>query len=479
MQYFFEKAGPYLAGATDPYFWTHLVMQFSQSEASVRHSAVAIACLHEQIQGCGLSVPQIPDQTISLRHYNAAIQQLKDVSSVDRQPLVLLVCIMFVCIEFMQGNRKIALAHCKHGIAILEDTMGQYAWTKEHLTPIFRRLSMTMFLFGGPNDYPTLEGLTDEVPDAFYGGFCQARMTMDDLFCRTLRVVRWGDEWRIGQRRGGLIPQDMLDEQTHVLKLLEKWSQTFTAFEDLVKMPKSATQDLLKTPNGYLALVARVFLWARYEVCNIWLKMAFVEEETSYDDYMEDFKRLLHTVLSMDFQLPASYREPQQQKRPMRFIFETGFAPLLFFLVSRCRSLWIRLEGLRMMKIVCLSRESLWDLESSIQLCRRIIEVEHNVQLNWSGEVSGNVPSALPDERHRVRETWMESKATVRFVRGEEVRGRLATFYMLEDGREIKMHTEFIPESWEHQVTALRPRVQSGVEGPTLSLDADTRVLTV
>lgn len=459
IQYYAEKAGPFLTGATDPYFWTHLVMQFSQFEPSVRHSVVAIASLHEQIQGCGLPTPQIQDQRISLRHYNAAIRQLHGVSAVDKQPLVLLVCIMFVCIEFMQGNRDIALAHCKHGVAILEDTINQYAWTKEHLTPIFRRLSMTLFLFGGPDDHPTLEGLTDEIPHTFFGGFCEARTTMDDLFCRTLRVVKWGDEWRIGRRRGGLIPHDMLDEQTNVLNLLQTWSQTFTAFEDFVQMPKSATEDLYKIPNGYLALVARVFLWVRFEVCNIWLKMAFVEEETAYDDYLEDFERLLDTLLLVDFKLPVQHRRPVPEKRPIRFIFETGFAPLIFFLVSRCRVLRIRLEGLRMIRFVCLGRESLWEQESTLQLCRRIIEVEHDIRLNWEGEYHGASPESLPDEKHRVRETWMESKPTVRHARSEEVRGRLATFYMLGDHNDIKKHTEFIPESPEYQTTALRPIV--------------------
>ena len=155
-QYYYEKAGPNLTEATDPYFWTHLVMQSSQLEDSFRRSMVAIASLHEQIQGCGESTPQIQDQRLSLRHYNAAIQRLHGVSMVDEQPLVLLVCIMFVCIEFMQGNRDIALAHCKHGVAIPKNTFGQYSWTREYLMPIFRRLAMTQFLFGRPDDYPTL-----------------------------------------------------------------------------------------------------------------------------------------------------------------------------------------------------------------------------------------------------------------------------------------------------------------------------------
>ncbi|KAI8217304.1 Aspercryptin biosynthesis cluster-specific transcription regulator atnN [Colletotrichum sp. SAR 10_77] len=85
-------------------------MQFSTFEPSVRHSLVAISNLYEQIEGS--PQPQrrlhLQDQSFALQHYNAAINELKAIQTRDKQPIVLIVCVLFICIEFLQSNREAA-----------------------------------------------------------------------------------------------------------------------------------------------------------------------------------------------------------------------------------------------------------------------------------------------------------------------------------------------------------------------------------
>ncbi|KAK9770187.1 hypothetical protein SCAR479_13152 [Seiridium cardinale] len=102
LQFFCETAGPYLSGPLDSYFWTHLVLQASNFEPTVRHSLVAISSLYEDSYCNAKTANQLHANTFALRHYNAAIENLR---KLDNEPLTLLVCILFVCIEILQNNR--------------------------------------------------------------------------------------------------------------------------------------------------------------------------------------------------------------------------------------------------------------------------------------------------------------------------------------------------------------------------------------
>lgn len=197
LQFFCRNAGPFLSGQMDPYFWTHLVMQFSTFEPSVRHSVVAISSLYEQMHFSPASKNDLANDRLALRHYNAAIRQLK---LMNNEPLVLLVCVLFICIEFLLGNREAAIQHCKHGVFILKNVEASYPWTREHLSPIFRRLTLFPFFFALDNtSFPKLD-LDNQIPRSF-ASFLDAQYFIDGIITRTVRLVRWGDDYRLKDKR--------------------------------------------------------------------------------------------------------------------------------------------------------------------------------------------------------------------------------------------------------------------------------------
>ncbi|KAI3330220.1 hypothetical protein F4824DRAFT_344984 [Ustulina deusta] len=65
----------------------------------------------------------------------------------ENESLVLLVCILSVCIEFLRGNRAAATEHSQHGISIPKRVEETFPWAKKHLFPIFRRLGVLPFFF--------------------------------------------------------------------------------------------------------------------------------------------------------------------------------------------------------------------------------------------------------------------------------------------------------------------------------------------
>ncbi|KAI1100240.1 hypothetical protein F4804DRAFT_319589 [Jackrogersella minutella] len=441
LQFFCEKTAQFLSGATDPYFWTHLVMQFSNFEPAVRHSVVAISSLYEQFQaGSGSrSGVQLRDNSLALQHYNAAIRELK---TTENQPLVLLVCILFICIEFLQSNKEAAIKHCKHGITLLENV--NYSWAREHLVPVFRRLSVFPFFFGdGTADFPDLVLVDDPLPTAF-NTWMDAQVSMDSIMSRTLRLVRGGDVYRFGNLRYKRVPHERLREQEEIRYLLDEWQILFKGLDARSALSATPSTDNYNLGMDFIQVMSRTILSVRYEVSRIWLEIAFEANETCYDSHLERFRRVVDSCLFLDTAIPQAARTPVAKRNP-RFIFETGFTPMLHFVASKCRDFGMRLEALRLLTVLAVPRENLWEVDQIYAIARRCIEIEHGVSLDDSGQpiAPPAYPNFPPDEK-RVRFTPTEPKASVIDINGKETCGWTVGFVIPGHQDKINFHTEFI-----------------------------------
>ncbi|OTA57675.1 hypothetical protein K449DRAFT_335201 [Hypoxylon sp. EC38] len=442
LQFFCEKTAQFLSGATDPYFWTHLVMQFSNFEPAVRHSVVAISSLYEQFQAesAAHSGVQLRDNSLALQHYNAAIRELK---TTDNQPLVLLVCILFICIEFLQSNKEAAIKHCKHGIALLEHV--NYSWAREHLVPVFRRLSVFPFFFGhGHHDFPDLVSLDQPLPISF-NTWTDAQLAMDTIMSRTLQVIRGGDQYRFGNLRYQRVPPERLAERDNVRCLLDEWETLFKSLGGGSTLPVTPLTENYNLGADFLQLMSHVILSVRYEICRIWLDMAFEPDEMCCDSHINGFRRILDACLVLDSAIPKGSRLPTTKRHP-QFIFETGFMPILHGVATKCRDLSMRLEALRLLTLLGVPRENLWGVDQIYAIARRVIEIEHGIILDESGQPTTPplYPNFPPDEK-RVRFTSTEPKSSVHTdINGKEFCGWTVGFIMPDNQGTIKIRTEFI-----------------------------------
>ena len=123
LNFFMFQVAPALGGFFDTNFWSVLLPRVAASEISIYHALVAIAALHEG-QSAEASQKSIDYRTISLLHYNKAIDALKRrlCSETPGNHVVLLTCILFICLEFMRGMPEMALDHIESGLNILVST---------------------------------------------------------------------------------------------------------------------------------------------------------------------------------------------------------------------------------------------------------------------------------------------------------------------------------------------------------------------
>ena len=436
---------PYLPGVTDPYFWSQLVMQFSSFEPAVRHSIVSISALYEQARTESRAGIKLRENRLALRHYNAAIAELK---TMQNPSVVLLVCILFICIEFLQANREAAIRHCSHGMVIMSHNSSGPAWVKQHLLPMFRRLSLFPLFFGtGSDKFPSLSALADPIPTSF-SSLSEARAVMDDIFGRTFRLVRVGDPYRFGSQRYGKVPPHLLVEQEQISELLDQWH---VAFRDLETRFGPLVID--HQAEDYMNSLVRVYLSICYENCRIYSSTAFVPRETGFDAHVDNFRRMVDLIELLDVSLPE---ESHKHGHSAKHLFEMGFVPMTFLLTTKCRVLPMRLAALRLMKLFCVSHETgdnLWEVDNAHDVARYVIGVEHGVVVDKQGRLLGEptYPGFPPDEV-RIRETRTEYKSAVRFdaKSGREDHLRVVHFFMrTPDDSAITVHTECFPMDFD------------------------------
>ncbi|KAI0430528.1 hypothetical protein F5Y09DRAFT_226836 [Xylaria sp. FL1042] len=425
LQFFIEVAAPALSGPLDPYFWTHLVIQFSQMEPAVRHSVVAVASLYEQVHRHRDMITPLPDDSLVLSHYNAAIRHLK---AMKNESLVLLVCILFVCIEFLRGNHDASTEHSQHGISILKRVEESFPWAKEYLSPIFRRLSILPFFFRvADRSQPNLHCLDDTIPA--FSTFGDAQFYLDGIVGRSIRLIRRCDVYRLGDMIHKPVSPELVAERDLTRHLLDEWHSTFVQLG-------------VKSPEEKLTDIRRCNMLMRYQICRVWVETAYNFYETAYDECLDIFRSMVDSA--------AAVESSDYCARSISFTFEMGFIPLLFFVTMKCRCLKTRLLALSLMKRLSATRENLWEMVTMFSAAKRIVEIEHGAVVTDDGQLSGD-PSCpgLPPDEMRIRDVTTEPQPLMRVVDGVERIVRLGGFFMRTVDDRVYVRPEYLLQpSW-------------------------------
>ncbi|KAK4230908.1 transcriptional regulatory protein moc3, partial [Podospora fimiseda] len=370
--FFQHVTAPCLSGDLDGAFWRMLVLQICQSEPAVRHAVLAVSSLHEGMVQATMMVPyQDPDHrhSFALFQYNRAIACLLDqMRTVDARPLVpLLTCVLFVCIELMQSKDKESLIHLKQGREILNQLGHRVSMRnpeidliKQHLVPMYTRLSLTSLMFGGdPVPIPAPLKTLTEVPMMFET-IDEVRYTLYEFMDESLRFAKKSHVAKIQD-----VPQEDLrafeNEQDYLLRKLAKFNVAFSLYQS------AKSRD---APPGAIALI-QIHALTTY----IWISTALSKHETVFDDYVDTFSAIipLATEFLNTLTAPPSHRDHQMGKPPgamastsdtrrlqAMFTFEMSTIAPLYFVAAKCRHPMIRRAALDLLRRTPGRRENLW-----------------------------------------------------------------------------------------------------------------------
>ncbi|KAF2967305.1 hypothetical protein GQX73_g6269 [Xylaria multiplex] len=263
------------------------------------------------------------------------------------------------------------------------------------IVALINHLSIFPHFFGSATwELPPLR--RPKYPDHAILSLSQAVETLDCLMSRCVRLLRAFDPFRLSQDKAD-IPSPLILTQYELLRELDIWHAEFVVFKESLES---------NIENDRFLRIMEI----RWYVCNIWLQIA--NQDEMFCDAMifrAQFERVVE--VAREYATLGSLAVTQS---PNFFKFEMGIAPLLHFVVLKCRYLELRLEAWNLLRVVGCARESLWDSIIMYAIGRRVIEREHGIELppgitNEQLEQMG-FNSALPSDEMRIRDSYLEDE---------------------------------------------------------------------
>ena len=388
--HFFQHiTAPCLSGDLDGAFWRVLVLQICQSEPAVRHAVLAVSSLHEGMVQATTLTPHANAEgrnAFALYQYNRAIACLLDqMRTVDARPLVpLLTCVLFVCIELMQSKDRESLLHLDQGRQILNQ-LGrkpsarnpEIDLIKQHLVPMYTRLSLTLLMFGGePVEIPTPLKTLTELPMIFET-IDEVRYALYDFMDACLRFAKKTHVAKLTE-----IPSEQMrafkKEQDYLLRKLAKFNVAFSLYRST--KPRDG-------PAGSIALI-QIHVHTTF----IWVSTALSQHETVFDDYVDTFSAII--PLATEFVNSLSAPPPSHDQHAggratgpapsaadtrrfaALFTFEMYIIAPLYFVAAKCRHPIIRRAALDLLRRNPGRRENLWRANVMAAIAERTMRVE-------------------------------------------------------------------------------------------------------
>ncbi|KAI0133874.1 hypothetical protein BJ170DRAFT_575602, partial [Xylariales sp. AK1849] len=377
-QFFRYFTAPIFASDFDSGFWTALVLKLCHSELAVRHAVLAISSFHENlVQGASDASDELADkQVFALQQYNRAISILRDQmsDSDDYDPIVpLLMCLLFVCMEYMQRKEVESLNYLRQGRQMMQQFVdsrhipgSQLYLIQQHIVPIYIRSGMTAFLFGA-NVMPVPESLNTfhEIPPAF-STIQEARHTFYSIMDRVLRSA-----FSARQSKYNLaIPPDIARrhaaEQQLILSNLSRWNAAFAVF--------MATKTD-GNPSPPSALLLQIY----YNAAIVWAGTSLAPMETDYDEYLHNFSAIIplaRAFLDATKRSPPKPQDIPQFGNKCAFAFDTHIIPPLYFTAVKCRHPLVRRAARDLLQKHHDRQENLWRASSIARVATRLIEIE-------------------------------------------------------------------------------------------------------
>lgn len=348
--------------------WCKALMYFSQTVASVRYAAIALA----SVQRCQ---DDSPSGHGPLVYYNLAIRHLLN-RQTDGGPestaITLLVCYLLICFDHVVGNDAQAIQHLRGGVALLRSLeegaaakkkkIGtcQRTGTEELLSQITRqihRLDLQAVIYLLPWVFLDAAEMPALATAGGNGAFRSLDHAIDSLLVLIARVMRLcNDEIESPESTcpGGT--------RRHALRgQLAGWLTRF----DAMLARRGASRETEVRDQHFINLS-----YLQHCTITIMLSAFGPNRELMFDDFLPDFQRCLSLATKV-----VSGQERASLSPKGKFTPELGVIPVLYIIGWKCRHPVVRREALGLLRKLHL-QEATWDSVTTAKIVERTIEIE-------------------------------------------------------------------------------------------------------
>ncbi|KAH7317769.1 hypothetical protein BKA65DRAFT_515167 [Rhexocercosporidium sp. MPI-PUGE-AT-0058] len=367
-------------GNFEPYFWERIVLQLSHKYPPVKQSLLALSAIYEEHErNSGKVESSIARYSaVALQQYSKAVRELAAYLATGEQDttVALISCLIFVWIEFLQGDLETGIRHLKSGLRIISgQTSSQLVPLSQEVKDInasldrsFARLQIQAEIHGGfPVDFPKLTKTSAKhsapVPRSFNNIF-DAREWLDSELIASFKFLQ-----RLQTMTAGVEADFVAIETTRLqhLERLDAWSEA-TKRMTIESVPL----------EGHLYSTGVLYLQLYYTAVSIIFKTITKTSEMDYDNYLPDFQRV--------YSISKSLFDSAKSGAPM-LSFDMCIIPPLFFLVLKCRDLTLRRKAIALLELAPY-QEGMWGRDGVLAWCKWKTEVEEKGR--------GDVPESEP-----------------------------------------------------------------------------------
>ncbi|KZL73255.1 C6 zinc finger domain-containing protein [Colletotrichum tofieldiae] len=427
-EWFVRETSGKLPGVFSSPFWTKLVLQASSAEPSILYAVLALGAVHKNEtkpidESCDVKdeeswEPQSSDITerLSLQYYNKSISLLQShllMPGTESTRVVLIVCTIFVCLEFMQKRYKTGFLHFGHSLRLLDSLLRSTVsalpvnptdeWFAEEIPrlDIQAALLTNEFYLGGGSQTPLI---WISIPRPFQTTR-DASNSLDGLLFRAHQLQKNGSEKSLAEEAADIF--ELLATQQTLRNNLEVWLQCFDVF-------KAKTWDQLSDGDRLVCRRLPIYHTMAYIITNTALNPG---NELIFDLYTRHFvsvvslsREILDTVQPSALPTPAA-ETPGSHASQADYTADSGLVPPLFYTAIKCRVPRIRRQAVELI-LLGQRHEGIWDAVLSARVAREVMTLEERgVQDGLKGDQRASPDTVVPifPSPPRVHKLWIEA----------------------------------------------------------------------
>lgn len=368
LAFFHQTLAPVLSGPLRNRFWTVQVASVEYALTGVKHAILALNAPFEHYANCQSSanvslrsaVYYNTSVNIAIEQYNKAIHSvLAWRTTAVSLEAVLVICILFVSIEYATGNPTAAVTHLNHGISLLSSShrisdaiISQFRYLS--VLPRYSGADISSFRFIGEDSEARIRSLIQFVDM----GAAEAALSPLVYKCARLSLSRTSTASDAEVLHRESLQQD-----------LERW---WSLFLDLRRRGSGGSPGTQRTVKHMSPMQAAGLLEVRWLAAKIWMDTTPLQDEHTYGAYLHRFCRIV--TVSSEAQAECSNMSDA-------LAFNIGYTAPLYFTTLKCRQFDIRLKALSLMEMLFCREKAAWHQPLLCATARRAIELEHGVDL--------------------------------------------------------------------------------------------------
>ncbi|CAG8043231.1 unnamed protein product [Penicillium olsonii] len=330
--YYFEFASSSIGGGLDFDFWRTVVPQVCRHEPAVWDAIISIGALFECSQkGPNLFLRHANPKDLDQNHQDVLAWYARSVSAIRRRIesgsvdafVGLISCMLFICVEALQGDAGGALQLFAQGVHLIlalrpQIASGAISAAKAELLddtiiPIFLRLAAGALAISG---LPVAVLLENQAPELVFDSLKSARKAIASL---AVEVPMFETKCIDHLQGNAVLPDEFLVQRNILASKLGGWYNAFVAMANVCKIAS-------KEEIGAAALLS-----SYHEMLYVMLGTCTSLCLTNFDAFMPNFQRI---VEQSAIALRTSVR-PDGTQPP--FTFEISVGLPLWFTSLRCR----------------------------------------------------------------------------------------------------------------------------------------------